>query len=588
MNQTSPLHRFLLSHPLLTIILCGLIVSFPLLVWGYPAQSYDGHLHPTWARYFSEQLWSGELYPRWLSGINGSLGSPAFFIYAPLPFYISSLIIPLVPGDPYTLYALGITATLFLIGSGLAAFLWIRQIAPSKGTALIAALFYMIAPYHLAVDFFTRGAFAELASFVWIPFLLYFVHVAERQKIYGLIGITLSYTALLTTHLQTSMICAPLFLLYAFFIGKEGRYRLPLLAGSGLVLGLGLGAIYWVPALAHLKFVHHEFLDLPSLRYNNNWVLPTGKFGTFIFGTLIFMVITAGVSWFLLRQGKRHRSPLVIFSLLVIGAAIFMMMPLSEPIWSAMSLLQRVQFPYRFSIPLLIGTTALLGLVSFGVRSSSRTIRGGFLLFIVGGSILSAAINGYTVYAHDSKFHQTYYQSHMKRLEYGLGAHEYLSRWVSPVAQQADSTLLPLVQKAINAREHIAVVQGKGQVHIDEEGSRSLRVESSSQESLEVTLHRFYYKGWKSPDEPDVVVQPTERTGMMNIVIPPGDRTFMLEMQGIPEEKWGEVISGITAFLLTGLFLFGYIQRQRKAPGGEERIVRKDWNNSPTSDNGVN
>ena len=36
------------------------------------------------------QLWSGELYPRWLLGMNSGFGSPTFFVYGPLPYYAAA------------------------------------------------------------------------------------------------------------------------------------------------------------------------------------------------------------------------------------------------------------------------------------------------------------------------------------------------------------------------------------------------------------------------------------------------------------------------------------------------------------------
>src|ERR1700736_6685026 len=57
------------------ILLATAIAFAPVFVYGFPADSWDIRFHSLWARNFSDQLWAGELYPRWLSQINDGLGS---------------------------------------------------------------------------------------------------------------------------------------------------------------------------------------------------------------------------------------------------------------------------------------------------------------------------------------------------------------------------------------------------------------------------------------------------------------------------------------------------------------------------------
>jgi hypothetical protein len=80
------------------LVAIGLATTLPVALWG----SNNGDtVHNVWARYFAAQFWSGELYPRWLMDMNSGLGSPTFFFYAPIPYFVTSLIYPLVPNDPF-------------------------------------------------------------------------------------------------------------------------------------------------------------------------------------------------------------------------------------------------------------------------------------------------------------------------------------------------------------------------------------------------------------------------------------------------------------------------------------------------------
>jgi hypothetical protein len=75
----------------------GFILTLPVLFFGAPFQGDDAITHAGWYIHFSEQFWSGDNYPRWLIGMNGGLGSPVFFYYPPVPYFLTSLLIWLVP-----------------------------------------------------------------------------------------------------------------------------------------------------------------------------------------------------------------------------------------------------------------------------------------------------------------------------------------------------------------------------------------------------------------------------------------------------------------------------------------------------------
>src|SRR5882672_9647668 len=85
--------------PIVVIPAAGLILTIPALVYGIPFFSDDGvSHHALWYIHFSTQLWAGDLYPRWLMGMNEGLGSPVFYYYPPVPFFLTSLFKPFFPG----------------------------------------------------------------------------------------------------------------------------------------------------------------------------------------------------------------------------------------------------------------------------------------------------------------------------------------------------------------------------------------------------------------------------------------------------------------------------------------------------------
>src|SRR5215813_5426145 len=113
---------------ILVIVVTGLMLTAPVLIYGIPFFSDDAVTHhAVWYVHFSEQLWAGDVYPRWLMGMNDGLGSPVFYFYPPVPFFVTSLLRPLFRNDSHGWYQLGLTASLALIASGLCAYLWLKE-----------------------------------------------------------------------------------------------------------------------------------------------------------------------------------------------------------------------------------------------------------------------------------------------------------------------------------------------------------------------------------------------------------------------------------------------------------------------------
>ena len=115
-------------------------------------------------------------------------------------YYITSLLSLLLPGDLTGASALIFSATLALIASGITAYFWLREFTSSK-FAMILAIVYMALPYHLAVDFYIRFAFAELWTFVWMPLILLLSLKINDGKLSSILWLALSLALLILTHL---------------------------------------------------------------------------------------------------------------------------------------------------------------------------------------------------------------------------------------------------------------------------------------------------------------------------------------------------------------------------------------------------
>ena len=112
----------------------------------------------------------GQFPPRWFSEFDGGYGSPYPSFYGMLFYQVAALL----DSCCVTLgQSVELTAFLTMAVSGLAMFVLARRLWGTPSGLLSAGL-YVYAPYHL-VDAFVRGAYSELAAFVWFPLIVLFM-----------------------------------------------------------------------------------------------------------------------------------------------------------------------------------------------------------------------------------------------------------------------------------------------------------------------------------------------------------------------------------------------------------------------------
>jgi hypothetical protein len=158
----------------------------------------DFLFYSTILKTFSSQLWSGELYPRWLMDTNGGLGSPVFLFYAPLSYYVMSLFEWLSPIDLHGFCRLIIGLTLGLFIAGITSYRWLKTCLPEK-QAQTGALLYASFPYLIYISY--HGfSFAQIWAVACAPFLLKTAHEVTVSGRKALPIFALSYALLTFIH----------------------------------------------------------------------------------------------------------------------------------------------------------------------------------------------------------------------------------------------------------------------------------------------------------------------------------------------------------------------------------------------------
>lgn len=208
---------------------------------------------------FDEALRSGVAVPRWLGGMNNHYGAATTLFYAPLVYYLLSAAHAVTGDWPQ---ALGAVIVFAAIGSGAALYACARTLS-SRGASAVAAVIYVLSPYHL-IDLYHRGALAELLAFVWMPLVMLAVaKVTERFRAPAVAGGALAFALLVLTHPPTAYLFTLAFLTFITFNAMRSKRWQPLVGGLFMTaLGGALAAFYALPAVLEKPFVNQSITDL--------------------------------------------------------------------------------------------------------------------------------------------------------------------------------------------------------------------------------------------------------------------------------------------------------------------------------------
>lgn len=552
-------------RPLLWVVCCGIVLSLPVLLAGFPYPAHDSRVHEVWYSSFALQLWSGELYPRWLQNLDGGLGGPTFYFYPPAPYYITSLLHPLLPGASHAWQALGISAALALILSGVTAFAWLNQIAGAR-SAGIAAVLYMAMPYHFAVDLHTRGAFGELWSFVWMPLILFCVLGIAQGRRMALVGLAVSYALLIATHMPTTLIFSLIPPAYALWsAAPASRVRALVWTAGAMTLGIGLSAIYLMPAMLDQSSVSMSAMHSGDYFYAKSFFIPGLLSGDFTlardaFETTLFWVAltTTGVglcAWFVARRSSdRPLRNAATFWMIVAAIALVMMFPVSNPVYRLIPSLQLIQFAWRFNAVLAIAVACLLALglsARQTPRSTGVAIASVMGLVLVGQWALFAVVPlRYTSFGGGV------------RLLTGPPAQwttenwntvEYRPRW----AQRDIRVALKQLRSGGRDIPKARLVSDSGAAVVSEWNPRRINVQIDSRTPSMVEVGQYYYPGWTATIDGTTAARVTPSTtyGLINVSVPSGKHALALRLEKTHAERVGERVSTICVIGLIALII---------------------------------
>ena len=530
------------------LLAVGLAVLLPEFVAG-PSTSDSLRYNIVWLDQWRELVVGGNLYPRWMPRAWDGLGSPAFIFYPPLFFWIAVGLDQLTLRLLETGTLLSLTSAILLGASGLTMRHWLRAHV-GAGTALLGALAYMVAPYHL-YDIFARAALAETCAYAVLPLVLLGIKRAGEGNASALLALAVAYASLILSHLPVALLASvTLVPAYALFVTRRVG-ALARLAAAGL-LGLGLAAIYLIPALTEGHTILAQALNTSFYR-PENWYF---RHGGVLSRPIMWIVVPACVAAVLLafaaaiRADGEGRARTLFWA--ASSLAIVLLIAGVPPAFWQLPPIAQVQFPWRLMVVLEFAVITCVAL------SAQRLVKPLALLAAVpltGAVCLAALLSAQRL---DASRLRSRADIATIRAVY-RDAPEYLpAGWPLPLGPDGipNPSLVrlpqvPLVQARAGVRASVQVL-----------GDGGLIVEVESSSPTTVIARRFRHGPWGVVDERGHPVRTnTTPDFLVSWTTPAGRSLFRLELAESRSTFYGRLISGLS--LLAFLFLAAGAERAR-------------------------
>lgn len=545
--------------PYALIALLAAAACAPMLLYG-ASNGHSIEYNLVWLKNFSAQLALGDVYPRWLMDMNSGAGSPVFYFYAPLPFYILS-IPALVFSGCKLIVQLAIGEWLMIAFSGMA-FYYFAKHKFSTRIALLSATFYMLLPYHFEIDLWQRQDIGELTNYIWMPLALYYTErlIAGKRAIGGL---AITYGLMMLTHLPSTLLFSIALGFYLLVLAwRRHHWRFIVHFAAAIALGIGLTGLYWVPALFSEQYIHTDQLWSAVFDFHR-WFYPVhgesldaGQDDAFALRLFAMIALTSAMFVLCWLNAYRWRHVLgrsALFScLMLVGVAWFLMSPYSQTVWETVPELWKVQFPWRIAMVLDLAT-AMAMLHSLHCLEQHHDRISLLVVASVTGLLLYALASADVLHELDPFDSAGWIVSRDQSVLEGVDAPEYSTAWNPTDPENEDNPLLNVGPLSYDG--------ARGKVSVTQWSPRSIALSINLQQATTLRIRQYYYPNWQAESSLSgpLALQADQATGLLTLQAPAGQYRLRLRLQPLPQEIVGGALSAAGV-----LMLLGGVWRQRR------------------------
>jgi len=513
--------------------------------------THDGLVHLARIAAYFKALQDGQFPVRWAGDLNYGYGMPLFNFMYQMPYIISSFVVFLGVG---LVNAFKITLVLSFLLSGIFMFGFSLSFFKDIKKAFLITIFYQFFPFRL-VEILIRGSFGEVYAYAFFPLVLWgAVLLFEKVNFRNILITSLGTALLILSHNALSLVFFLITVAFIlFFAGKPKNYRYPFFA---LFLGLLMSSFYWVPAIFEHHYTYGDLFmkDLyishfPPIQnsfvpnFFNSASLQTGGI-SIQFGLFHTLVLALTLIVLFSQRVKKIDKKLFIFSLFIFFTALFIMQPISKPLWEKMALLRQFQFSWRL-LSVIGFATSMMSVSIFYFGFFKKNIVYFSLLFLL---IFSTIYYWRPILGWD-KINEDHYWNFPLTTTY-FGETDLI--WSEGPAKK-----YPL--------QRVEVIDGKGVVGKITKRSNMLVFKTNNETPIKVVTHIQYFPGWRAyVDQKQVPIQFQYQVyrGLIVFEVPLGQHEIKLSFGESKIRFIADMLTVVGFIVLTSLgFLLKYFKK---------------------------
>lgn len=531
------------------LLLVLLLVLASLLLWAQPLllgkliPQVDHITHLRWSYQFQVAVTEGWLIPRWAFASHQGLGDPTFLYYSPLLYYLSTLfsLAGLSPERALLSAAWVPYVLLAVIAAGL-----LRRMG-NVWLAIAGGLLVITCP----ALFFLSTHYGALPWVLAAPFVVLFAVQSVKDSPDPMM-VAAAFALICLSHILSGLMIllavggARLLLWLPARIGFVGQLKWAV----GILLGLGLSAFYLYPALTLQGLINPAgWTDEPTLDWRRAFAFPVVSYFQYGFRwfaiqwPLPLLAVAMIISVYLLSKTVDARDDdgyqqMAKRLALVAVVGLLLSSELAYPLYAQIDQLQKIQWPYRFTVPsLLLATVALSLLLGLARNSKFKWLVMGIIFFqtaMVAYLQYSIAVHGKSMPTLEKVLKGEFGQPEYLPATRGEGWKEYLKA----------GGFVGYCQ-----RQNLACESLISQSHL-----RKWRIASDKDEV--VLLPLFAFPGWACEvDGARVKPSIDSATGLLAVALTLGPHVVSVEWVGMENELHGQLISLASMVLLLATFI---------------------------------
>jgi len=532
--------------PTIIVVLFAVIAGFSLLHKGL-LPTHDGEYHVIRFYLFNESINDGNLYPRWAAHLNNGFGVPLFNFVYPLPNYVASIFhfvgISFIDSFKISMF-------LAVIIGGVFFYLWSKEFWGRLG-GIVSSVFYTFSPYYF-VDIYIRGSVGEVWALGFFPAFLwvYTKFVKSKRKIF--LALSSLFLALI---IFSHNILALMFFIFSLsyillLIFKEKNKKYLILNTLYLILlGLGLSAIFWFPAIYETKYVTGLQIFDVTTHFPNLYQLLIPSWGSGFSGAgmqnelsyqigvanLLAIFLTTIVIFLQIKR-KNKRLPYTLFFLVCFIFVFFLMLSISKTVWKTIPFMNYFQFPWRLLSLEILFASFLAGSI-FSLNIKSKFINFSFAIFLIFIAFILGIGYAKPAYYHD------------RNDNYYITRSNFIDGTNSP-----GNVFNTIYLKSIPAREKEGAIfiKGTGNIVEDKVKSSTYTFTIQANTNSEIQANLAYFPGWEVyVNDKKELLKPSQN-GCFTFIVPRGENKVEIIFKDTLVRKVSVLISiASLGFILT-------------------------------------